>query len=91
MAVSVRIILEGVETELFEAVDDTGEPILNECQRLYVTADGVHVWVNAPVAAQPSSEPEELWPRAKVLYLIKEYKNLKSDQSKRLKTKRQLW
>ncbi|XP_077507203.1 uncharacterized protein LOC144116331 isoform X2 [Amblyomma americanum] len=39
----------------------------------------------------PSHIPSSPRPRAKVLFLIQEYKNFKSDPSKRLKTKRQLW
>ncbi|XP_077506466.1 uncharacterized protein LOC144115839 isoform X1 [Amblyomma americanum] len=92
MAAPLRIILEGVEREIFEAVDDTGAPIVHRNQRLYATADNVQVWLNAPAAPVPHTiEPEELWPRAKVLFLIQEYKHFKSDPSKRLKTKRQPW
>ncbi|XP_049522297.1 uncharacterized protein LOC125944920 [Dermacentor silvarum] len=102
---SQRVLIGGEETEIFQALDGDGFPIIENGLPLYITADGVAVRVVSeateaavpdPVAPAPVPGPskeraEELWPEARVLFLIELFKKYQSDIRNRKKSKREVW
>lgn len=110
---SQRVLIGGEETEIFQALDGDGFPIIENGLPLYITAGGVAVRLvevteaavpdpvaPAPVPVAPAPVPvpgpskeraEELWPEARVLFLIELFKKYQSDIRNRKKTKREVW
>ncbi|KAH6945031.1 hypothetical protein HPB50_006918 [Hyalomma asiaticum] len=86
---SLHVIIDDVETEVFPAIDPDGLPIIEDGLPIYVTADGVPVRVNiiqeagpqeaGPQEAGPpgpsTQRAEELWPAERVLLLIELVEN----------------